>query len=362
MFLFLPRFRTVAVGLFLLVFSLVFSLAGCRRTEVLSFLPLDRAGGWHNITGQINERFPNNRRVLMYVPPLAVERGNAPVIVIFHGSNATPERLINEAGGRAFFERFGLQIGSPEFISQGHQATPPILIFPLARDHMAPDWDHESSERFWDTTHQTLQANEDLALVQNILDQLSNINATLSSTHVSDRPLVDLENVHFMGHSNGGFFALLAANLFSHRVAGLAVNAAGYVECLFNGHKVRVDHERFRLAQSCNDVRSLAALMDGSEYTCGAPDASGRTSPTRPTTPIQDRFRVPTFIAHANDDRVVSPYYGCALDQELERRQVPHEMQLRQRVGGHFVDSTFFREAWWYLQAQRSAAANRVGR
>ena len=148
------------------------------------------------------------RKVLLYRPSGA--KPNAPLMLAFHGTHGTGRDMIkpSSVAARELADQQGLVVAAPQ-----------------ARKMSKGDWDnHGSGDVYWETHPSTDPAkNPDLLLVQ----------AIIAEARRAYR--IDPRRVYALGHSNGGFFAILTAVSMPNRIAGFVSNSAGLVRCATTG-------------------------------------------------------------------------------------------------------------------------------
>ncbi len=226
------------------------------------------------------------RKVELYLPAKTV---GAPLLITFHGTNDDALRMVNASGARDLADQSGVVIASP-----------------WGRMMSSGDWDnHVGSERYWETHPNTSpDKNVDLLLVRSIIQEARRAYK------------IDPRRVYLLGHSNGGFFAILAAMALPRRVAAFAANASGLVRCSTTAGC------RFKgTAPSC------AGLKAQPNY-CSC---SGDEKPVQ--LPKTGRL-VPGYISHSVDDPTVSVYYSCQLADGMQA--LGYKVKLRLWSGeGH---------------------------
>lgn len=242
------------------------------------------------------------REVVVYVP--ANRSTPSPLVVLFHGTNGSGTQMLDDSGARALADAQGV-----------------VVIAPTARHMSQGDWDHTTEDTYWETWPNTdIHTNQDVVLTRAIVAEAQRVYAT------------DSHRVYFMGHSNGGFFAQMAATLLRDRTAGFAASSAGIVPCAttqschFEGNADSCAALRVREGWcACNDtVKSIALPNDG--YMPGA------------------------YLTHGTHDATVSVQYTCALEAGLHALHAPVTTVLR--LGdGHVMPSTFARDAWSVIGA-----------
>lgn len=241
----------------------------------------------------------DEREVLVYLP---ARRGPAPPLwLLFHGTGQDGATIFGDAGVRAAADTAGA-----------------IVVAPTARWMPSGDWDHASEDRYWQTHPAvTAQTNPDLALVSSLI----------SSARLQYR----VGHVYTMGHSSGGFFALLAAVAFrGEGVAGFATSGAGLVRCQTTGG--------CRFVAPGGDCMAMGR-MPGWCSCQGEPKPVEIPSVGAP---------LAGYLTHGTDDPLVSVYYSCALAERLVEVGWPVRVRLRNGEG-HDVPPSFAAEAWAYL-------------
>lgn len=243
----------------------------------------------------------NTRQVIVYVPR---SRGVHPALVVaLHGSNTEPQDMLDEAG--AFHEA---------------DARGFVLVAPRARDNRPSDWDHPDNEGLWWSTHPDTDPNTN--------EDLLTLRAVLVAAQRDLR--TDPSRVYLMGHSNGAFFALLAASTLHDRVAAWVSSSGGLCAC--------ADRTRCTFQGRGESCAALAAqpgwcACDGRPHAAAIP-----TSGHRP----------PALLTHGTGDDMVSAYYTCALAERLRAAGHPVTVQLRSGAQ-HVMPEDFARVAWSFL-------------
>lgn len=243
------------------------------------------------------------REMLVRVP--SARGASPPLLVMFHGTNDSPDGMVSESGARGVVDERGV-----------------ILVAPQAREQHSPDWDHpdDGAEGVWWETYPSTSAdtNPDLKLVRAILV------AAQRAYHV------DPSRVYFVGHSNGAFFTQLAAMTLHDRVAAWASSSGGLCAC-----PRRPDCMFMGSGTTC----AALARMSG-WCSCGGTERPGpiNTAARRP----------PAYITHGTGDDTVSVYFSCALDARL--RAAGYEVETVLRDGApHVMPDDFAATVWPWL-------------
>lgn len=292
-----------------------FSGGAVASATVRNTNSLEDRTGWFETT-VISEGSP--REALVYRPS---ERPHLPLVIAYHGTNADPSRFVEELGGR---EQVACAFRD--------EAT---LVFPRARDSMEPDWDHPyEGGRYWNTTDDRSESNSDLALTRTLI-------RAAQRSYRSDP-----SRVYMIGHSNGGFFALLAAAALPAEVAGFAENAAGWVS---QAPKRDFTTRETRCAEILSGGRRVFESWSLRLFwTAWRHDLPSEPQPISQA-PSDRRLR--GYLRHGAQDDVVSPYYSCALAHRLLGRDSVTEIVPG---GGHAVDNSFLVGAWNFLRGLRN--------
>jgi len=229
------------------------------------------------------------------------------LIVAFHGTNGDGQGMLEESGARALADAEGVVVVAPTARWFGSEGS---------------DYDHpQGNGTYWETRSSDVHRNADLVLVRAILTE-------------SERSLrVDTDRVYALGHSNGGFMALLVAVALRDRIAAFAENSAGMVtcasrpECTFQGS-----------ARSCAELSREAGwcACDTASHPVAIPDTG---------------HRVPGYLSHGVQDPMVSVYYTCMLAARLAAAGVPVQTYLWE--GGHHLGASFARRAWSFFSLHR---------
>ena len=236
------------------------------------------------------------RRVDFYAPP--GRDGNPALVIAFHGTGGfgdnPPSEWIDQSPdndpsgleGLADANRFVVAAPESRLWSEGECA----------------DWDNHDgwSGYYWETRctgaasrGSDQDENEDLILVREVI-------AFAHETYN-----VNLSRVYLIGFSNGGFFSVHAAMILRDRIAAFAALGSGLVNCESTGSCTFPGGSGTR-ATGCEAIRSEAPSS------CTSCD--GAEKPT--TIPTSGRL-VPGFLAHNNNDDVVSVFYTCNLARRM---------------------------------------------
>ncbi len=246
-----------------------------------------------------------SRNVWVYAPP--TRGANPPLVVAFHGTNGDGDVMLNDSGLRALADAQGFVVVAPDARWFGGEGA---------------DYDHPGGNgTYWETRNADVDTNADLVLTRALLVEAARRYGT------------DPDRVYAMGHSNGGFMSLLVSVALRDRVAAFAENSAGMVTCA-----TRPDCYFQGAGSTCG------ALSTQSGW-CGC---SGYEQPV--ALPTSGR-QVPGYLAHGAQDPIVSVYYTCALASRMSAAGIPSQVVIRD--GGHDLSSTFARNAWTFLSAQR---------
>ncbi len=255
------------------------------------------------------------RTVGLYVPEGLP--AHPPLIVALHGTGSNPADFLDELGLRHLAEESKVLVVAPQAMERnggrGERGDP---------DHYA------GADGFWGTSwnlgEDDPETNDDLLLVRAII---ADARASYG---------VDSDRVYTFGHSNGAFFAYHAAATLSDRVAGFAENAGGAVRCENKGP----DGAQFvGSATSCEELSAAA----------GFPSCAGPLSPVEPDV----AGRIPWgFLAHHNDDDVVSVAWTCQLAAALGARGETFIKAPDGDSAGHSVVTDFPRRAWASLSGR----------
>ncbi len=239
------------------------------------------------------------RDVWVYAPS---SRGSRPPLLLaFHGTNGDGDVMLTESGAQAVANTYGV-----------------VVVAPTSRWIDGPDFDHpDGSETYWETRNTNRDTNPDLLL------------ARASMVEAARRYNIDQSRTYAIGHSNGGFMALLVSVALRDRIAAFGENSAGLVRCA--------------------QTRSCRFL--GSDLTCAQLQAQpGWCSCTGPELPVALPTmgrRVPGYLSHGSQDPTVSVYYTCALASRLEA--LGFSAQTHLWAGGHYLDVSFAPNAWAFM-------------
>lgn len=244
------------------------------------------------------------RDVTVYLP--ASHTSSPALVLAFHGTNGSGDVMLDESSARAMADRSGA-----------------VFIAPDSRWMPRGDWDHATEETYWETSSGAAPgANHDLLLTRAIL------------VEAQRRFGVDPRRVYVIGHSNGGFFAELAATQLAARVAGFAVSSAGLVRCsTTRGCRFQGS------GTTCAALRSQAGWCG-----CSGADLPG---------PIPTSGRIPpAYLTHGTRDPLVSVQYTCALAERMAGLGAANTVVLR-NGDGHVMPETFALDAWAFLSPRR---------
>ena len=245
------------------------------------------------------------RKVELYLP--SGLSAKAPVLITFHGTNDDAKKMIASSAAKNVADK-----------------EDAIIVSPWARKLSKGDWDnHTGSETYWETYPNTdPNKNVDLLLVRAIIQEAKRAYSA------------DPTRIYVLGHSSGGFFAVLAGLALQDRVAAFVSNSAGLVRCKGTG--------------SCTfkgKGTSCSSLAGQPGYcTC-----SGASKPV--TVPAKGR-KVPGYLIHANDDPVVSVYYTCSLAAEMKAKGHPVTVKI-ENGGGHGMPFPLAQSAWSVISKYR---------
>ncbi|MFO0630961.1 MAG: hypothetical protein U0325_35780 [Polyangiales bacterium] len=147
------------------------------------------------------------------------------------------------------------------------------------------------------------------------------------------RYAVDPDRVYLLGHSNGAFFAQLAAAALNDRVAAFASSSGGNDRCAntwscsFQG-----------VGTTCATLRTRAGWCS----------CTGAEKPV--TIPMSGRMP-PGYLAHGTSDPLVSVQYTCDLESLMLARGATVVTALRD--DGHNLPSTFVSTVWPFFRDRR---------
>jgi poly(3-hydroxybutyrate) depolymerase len=245
------------------------------------------------------------REVLVYVP--ASRSASPPLLVLFHGTNDTSAAMFAESAAQRVADENGVVVVAPQAVYQA-----------------AADWDHPDTDGVWWETYPSVSpdTNRDLLLLRAVLVAAQRAYA------------VDPARVYLLGHSNGAFFAQLAASAVGERVAAWASSSGGLCNC-----PSRTDCAFTGSGTSC------AALSTQPGWcACSGPDKPGpiRTVGRRP----------PAYLTHGSGDDTVSPYFTCALASRLAAAGFEVETVLRDG-DPHVMPEDFAVTVWPWLFRHR---------
>jgi len=243
------------------------------------------------------------RTVTVYAP--ASRGARPPLVLAFHGTNSDGDVMLDESGARALADAQGVVVVAPHSRWFGGEGE---------------DFDHPGGNgTYWETRNPSRDANADLLL------------ARAAIVEAQARYNTDPDRVYAIGHSNGGFMALLVSVALRERIAAFAENCAGMVTCA-----------------SRPDCR-----FQGTSLTCGGlasePGWCGCSGPGLPIAPAAGA--APGYLSHGNADPMVSVQYSCALAARLAAVGAPVQTYLWS--GGHYLGANFARNAWTFMAPYR---------
>jgi len=243
------------------------------------------------------------RTVNVYAP--ATRGARPPLVLAFHGTNADGALMIDESGARAVADAQGFVVVAPDARWFGESGA---------------DYDHPGGNgTYWETRNPSRDANADLLLVRAAI------------VEAQARYNTDPDRVYAIGHSNGGFMALLVSVALRERIAAFAENSAGMVTC--------ASRPGCRFQGASLSCAGLAAEPGW----CGCGGAG------LPVAPVVGA--APGFLSHGNADPMVSVQYTCALAARLAAVGAP--VQTYVWSGGHYLGANFARNAWAFLAPHR---------
>ncbi len=243
------------------------------------------------------------RTVKIYKP---AKLGAAPPLMLtFHGTHGQAKDMLK--AGSAYAREMADKSGV-------------ILVSPQARKMAKGDWDdHGPNDVYWETYPAVdPNKNPDLLLVQAMI-------------HAANKAYkVDLKRVYTLGHSNGGFFSILAAMTLPNRIAAFAANSAGLVKCATMGSCSFVGK-----GTSCQTYKSQSGYCK-----CSGPEKPGPVATTG--------RKPPGYLVHASDDTTISVQYMCALSERMTA--LGYQRSLNIKSGhGHSMPYNLGVDAWAYL-------------
>lgn len=245
------------------------------------------------------------REMLVYVPRTRAER--APLLVLLHGTNDTPGAIFSESAARDVADANGV-----------------LLVGPSAAFQSTSDWDHPDQQGRWWRTAPSVDpnTNPDLLLLRAIFA------AAIRDWNV------DPGRVYLIGHSNGAFFAQLAAMTLNDRIAAWASSSGGLCNC-----RERPDCAFAGAGSTC-----AALALRAGWCACSGPDLPG---------PVNARGRrPPAWITHGSNDDTVSVYYSCALASRLASAGYDTRVEIRDGEQ-HVMPDRFAETVWPWLSARR---------
>ncbi len=225
-----------------------------------------------------------------------------PLLITLHGTGGTGKYMIQSSNAKDLADQQKVLIASPQ-----------------ARKMTKGDWDnHYKNDVYWETHPNTkLATNPDLQLLVAIMEEAQKAYN------------VDPKRIYVLGHSNGGFFSVLAAMSLQNRVAAFVSNSAGLVRCASTG--------------SCS--------FKGSGKTCAAlakePGWCSCSGAEKPGPVATGGRKVPGYLVHSNNDKVVSIYYTCALESRMKALGYTTSMSVFS--DGHSMPYLLAVTAWKWL-------------
>ncbi len=245
------------------------------------------------------------RKVALYRP--SGLGAKPPMLITLHGTGGDAKYMIQSSNAKDLADQKKVLIASPQ-----------------ARKMTKGDWDnHYKNDVYWETYPNTkLATNPDLRLLAAIMQEAQKAYN------------VDPKRIYVLGHSNGGFFAILAAMTLQDQIAAFVSNSAGLVRCASTG--------------SCTfkgTGKSCSALSKESGWcACSGVDKPG---------PVATSGRkVPGYLVHSNNDKVVSIYYTCALQSRMKALGYTTSMNIFS--DGHSMPYLLAVTAWKWLSAYKA--------
>ena len=245
------------------------------------------------------------RRVVVIRPTTAPV--GAPLVLLFHGTNTDVSEVIREADAETFARERGV-----------------VVIAPIAEEQSISDWDHPDSQGLWWATYPRVDpnTNPDLLFVLALLVAARRDYGT------------DPARVYLVGHSNGAFFAQLAAMQLRARIAAWASSSGGLCNC-----RTRPDCPFFGRGSSCAALRTQPGWCN-----CMGDDKPGPIATTG--------HLPPAYLTHGSSDDIVTPYFTCALASRLQAAGYTVTVQIRD--GEQLVmPDRFLSVVWPFLSSHR---------
>ena len=230
-----------------------------------------------------------------------------PLLITLHGTGGDAKYMIQSSNAKELADQKKVIIASPQ-----------------ARKMSKGDWDnHYKNDIYWETYPNTkLATNPDLMLLMAIMQEAQKTYG------------VDPKRIYVLGHSNGGFFAVLAAMTLQDQIAAFVANSSGLVRCAGTG--------------SCSfkgSGKSCQALAKESGWcSCGGVEKPGAVATSG--------RKVPGYLVHSNNDNVVSIYYTCALASRMNALGYTTSMNIFS--DGHSMPYMLAVTAWQWLSTYKA--------
>ena len=245
------------------------------------------------------------RTVRLYLPKGLSSK--PPVMITFHGTNGNAQPFITSSYARTLADQKKV-----------------LIIGPEARKPGVKDWDHQySNEKYWQTyPHTNPSTNPDLLLVQAIILEAQKAYGA------------DPKRFYTLGHSNGGFFSLLAAMSLPTKIAGFAESSGGLTRCTYMWSC------KFTGSGSANTCAALSKQAGYAACLCGGAYKPGPVHTKAP--------KPPGYLFHHTKDYQVSAAHTCILEARLKALGYKYKTHLVTDPY-HSMPYNFAIDAWNYL-------------
>ena len=230
-----------------------------------------------------------------------------PMLITLHGTGGDAKYMIQSSNARELADQQKV-----------------IIVSPQARKMTQGDWDnHYPNDIYWETHPNTkLATNPDLQLLMAIMQEAQKAYG------------VDSKRIYVLGHSNGGFFAVLAAMTLQDQIAAFVSNSAGLVRCASTGG-----------CSFTGSGTSCAALSKQSGWcSCAGVEKPGAVATSG--------RKVPGYLVHSKNDTTVSIYYTCALESRM--KALGHTTSMNIFSDGHSMPYLLAVTAWKWLSLYKA--------
>lgn len=249
------------------------------------------------------------RTVGFYVP--STLPSHPAVVLAFHGTGGNPRDFLDESAFAAVADSNGFVVVLPQAIAN--------------RRGGAGDPDHFVDQEYatgWNLSEPAVDANDDVLLVR----------AAIQAARTAWS--INTDRVYATGHSNGAFFSWFLASVLNTRIAAFSENSGGAIRCANRGDD-----------GAGNQFTGTGLTCAALKLAAGFPPCMGTM---RPTVPASGAIRL-GYLAHHNDDDVVSVAWTCTLAEAMGARGVVRIFSSNTDSNGHSVTRGFAETSWSFL-------------